>query len=795
MRPVSVEEKPNQPDHVLVVPVTEPTIENEQPPAIEQALAAERTPEPEAPRPPQAPPQGRAEEVVPSTMPVAAPPIEPTQPAPLATAEMAPRQTLQLGGAEQTTTVPPRAQPELFSIAADRAELARAALKTEDDAVRGEALTALAWRLVHDGNRDLAFQFAADLERRWPMAHTPLPATLARATALAMHVQSENGDLYGFLKHDLRAALEEVPARGDGHVGLSSRLLLAAASLRPALLAPHSGAASTLREAHLGSEFQQLNAFAKPVWEFGDRGVPLNPEALEGAQSKAAWDDKLTTLRADATNWWKGAQSVAIVTRTAAGTWREMLESSGVVARMLAPVREGLAEPALLRQSRDLVEEFDSDAALGAEANRIYGLKHRGQLVEPALKKIVRLGREAARLSRRWLVLHESRPDGTLGYLLKHAAELRTKIESHSGKAIAELRNLTVGSDEIALAAAVTYAIEAVENVCALFAGRGQEPEPPSRLLLHACLLRFPELDLNENWEPREGTEPVSLVVAHALGDGEFIDWPEAFEQQARKRDHEATNRIIELLEWRDDPAVDKLRVKQEQQIESCRAALLREVRETRSQLDRAMRQGLITRSEFEAESAKIAPIEPAALDFNRRHAALSTILAAIGEKESQQREAVRRRLRKLPHKIAPEVMQRIEQALDSGDIVTAHDYIERAERGGALPEPPAGVPPLMEFFGTGEKSGQFFTLAEELAETVPARIAGAAHNRTPVVGVDFKRMPAEQADRTAIAIEAWLAAQQRGLNESQCGKFLSGSVSPCSKSRGDAAASRPGWR
>lgn len=771
---VSVKEQPARPEQGQSVAIEYPAIANEQTHPIEQAT--ETKSESEAPRPPQAPAETSVEQAGPS---IPVPPVEPVRLAPPATEDVASSPGPAMSGGEPSAPVPTHAQRELFSIATDRAELARMALKSNDEATRAEALNALAWRLIHDGNRGLAFQIAADLERKTSAARIPLPSALARAAALAMHVQSENGELYGFLKHDLRAALEQVPARGDAGVGFSSRLLLAAASLRPALLAPHSGAASTLREAHLGGDVQQLNAFAKPIWEFGDRGVPLNPEALEGAQSKAAWEDKLTTLRAEAASWWKTAQLVAIVTRPGAGTWREMLEGSGVVGRMLLPVRQGLSEPAQLRQLRELIEQFDSDAALSAEAHRIFTLEHRGQLVEPAAKKIVRLGREASLLARRWVTLHESRPDGALGYLLKHAAELRAQIETRSVGVIAELRELTVGRDEITLNGAVTYTIAAVENVRALFAGGAAKPEPPSRLLLHAGLLRFPELDLNENWEPRECAEPVSLVVARALGSGMLIDWSEAFQQQARKRDHEATGRIIEMLEWRDDPAVNKLRVNQEQQIEVCRAALLREVQETRSRLDRAMRQGLITRGEFDVESANIAAVETTAhvaVDFHRRQSALAAILAAVGEKENQQRELARRRLRKLPQDVVPEVMQRIEKALNLGDIVTAHDYIERAERGAALPEPLIGVPLFEEFFGSGEKSGQFFALSEELAGTAPARIAGAAHNRTAVLGVDFKQMPPEQAERTANAIEAWFAArQQRGLNESQCGQILAG--------------------
>ena len=88
MRPVSAEEQPEESDQA--VPVSEPTIEHEQATAIQQAVAAERTPEPEAP-PPQAPRRGPRRSSLGNAC--YRSPNRPTHPAPLATAEMAPRPT------------------------------------------------------------------------------------------------------------------------------------------------------------------------------------------------------------------------------------------------------------------------------------------------------------------------------------------------------------------------------------------------------------------------------------------------------------------------------------------------------------------------------------------------------------------------------------------------------------------------------------------------------------------------------------------------------------------------------
>ncbi len=673
---------------------------------------------------------------------------------------------------------------DLFSAAVDLQTLARAATLSPGEAA-GTAFSALTWRLIHEGRRGLAFQMANDVEQRWPGAERTLPAAAVRATALALRVQSESGELYRCLQKDFRDATEALMPGESSAANLSSRLLLGAAALRPALLAPRSGAATVLREMHLGAALSHFNDLAKPIWEFGDRGVPLNPEALEGVQSKAAWEEKLSALRDEAEGWWNSAENAAIITRPGAHTWRRMMESDGVIGRLLAGVRENSAEPGRLKKLRELIEEFDNDAAFDAEARRTYSqvLTHRGQLVQPAAKKIIRLGREAVQVARRWASLQEVRPDGALGFLLKHASDLRRELDRRYDKVIGELREFADGSEDVTVAAAVHYAIEAVENICALFSGGSQPVEPPVRFVLHAGLLRFPEIQLNADWEPIEAAEPVALTLARALAAGTVPSWPEAFERQADKRDHEATGHIIEFLEWQNDPSVDALRTTQEQQVELCRDALRRETHETRARLDRAMRQGLITHADFNETNAKVTALDGAidtTLNFHRQTAALKQMRSIIDQREVLQREAVRQRLDRLPASLSAEVVQAIRTALDSGDIVTANDYIERAERGAALHEPASRRPQFLEFFGgaAGEDRGRFFTLIEELEPSVnaPARIVSAAHNRTPVLGIEFKRMPAEQADKTARAIEAWFdAKRQRQLSGDQCRAILAG--------------------
>src|SRR5690606_7772517 len=107
---------------------------------------------------------------------------------------------------------------------------------------------------------------------------------------------------------------------------------------------------------------------------------------------------------------------------------------------------------------------------------------------------------------------------------------------------------------------AAAAALHTLDESVALVRGEiPARPEPRPRHLLHAPLLRVAGLPLGTDWAPDQPAlveDPTTGELRRPLltclleyAAAEAADWEAAFEAQCEAEDHEATARILELLE------------------------------------------------------------------------------------------------------------------------------------------------------------------------------------------------------------------------------------------------------
>jgi hypothetical protein len=135
----------------------------------------------------------------------------------------------------------------------------------------------LVWRLVFEEKISIAFHVARCLETQYPDFHPRLPSWLLRAVVLGQRVRNPSGEIARLLKDDFARCGSDCAATGNKEWDLAVELLLVAASLIPALLAPEARSSMILHSLDLGDGLAQLSSYCEVIAGYGDLLIPLDP--------------------------------------------------------------------------------------------------------------------------------------------------------------------------------------------------------------------------------------------------------------------------------------------------------------------------------------------------------------------------------------------------------------------------------------------------------------------------------------------------------------------------------------
>lgn len=176
----------------------------------------------------------------------------------------------------------------------------------------------LVWRLIFEERVSLAFHVARSLETHYPEVQPRLPAWILRAVVLGQRIRTPRGEIARMLKEDFAQHHDKTWVTGNPEWDVATELLLIAASLSPALLAPETGAAKVLHDLCLSEQLPHLASYCETVARYGDQLVPLNPSLLKksgrthprgvsdfvrlGQGKKESEQDRVETLRQEVAN-------------------------------------------------------------------------------------------------------------------------------------------------------------------------------------------------------------------------------------------------------------------------------------------------------------------------------------------------------------------------------------------------------------------------------------------------------------------------------------------------------------
>src|SRR2546425_4230280 len=383
-------------------------------------------------------------------------------------------------------------------------------------AERPAALRDLIWRLIFEDKVSLAFHVAHCLETQYPDYQPRLPPWLLRSAALGRYVRHANGEITRLLKDDFAQFSTEYCTIGHSEWDQAAGLLVVAATLQPALLAPHTRASAVLHALQLGEGLHELSAYCQLIANYGDKLQPLDPKVIKKGKDQAAWQTEVDALKQPVEGWWSRAPRLALVYAPAAKVWAKWLEPKGQVYSLLLLVRQN--DFSKLAAAKKAVEQLSDDAQIKREVEHtdreVLGRRLGDDINGRSAVRIRAHLREAVGLARRWIELHESRPGQRRGSLQEQAEQLRQEVWSRQGAMLEELGALKRHNpSSILILGGLNCCRRALENIRTLFDPEASFPteEPLPLPLLYADLLRIPSLALNDQWE-LEGSDREALL-------------------------------------------------------------------------------------------------------------------------------------------------------------------------------------------------------------------------------------------------------------------------------------------
>lgn len=174
-----------------------------------------------------------------------------------------------------------------------------------------------------------------------PTVQVPSPDLLAAAT-LADDLMGPDGAVQTALVARYEQLDEDAFARdAASHSHVAANLLLIAATLRPMVLAPSSGAVSVADYLHLDGQYVALYTLVNRLREISAKlvGFRIDPTVLRHARGEAATRAELELLQRTAQDWLT-TQAPAFTIRYAPATavWKQWLRPEGLIEALVSPV-------------------------------------------------------------------------------------------------------------------------------------------------------------------------------------------------------------------------------------------------------------------------------------------------------------------------------------------------------------------------------------------------------------------------------------------------------------------------
>ncbi len=624
-----------------------------------------------------------------------------------------------------------------------------------------ETVQALVWHLIGAGRLSLAFHVAASLEVLHPSPNHALPSWLVKAVMLGSLLAPRSSAVTEQLKECFARYDEERFITDDKTWSQGVHVLLASASLLPALTAPETGACEVLAATKVGEGLDCLHKLIEAIVEYASSHKPLNLESVKKAREQLSWQEQVNGVTSRAGRWLDQAVHKSFPFAPARRVWKAWLEQGGLLYELLAPVKNN--DTGHLAQVKLALQKIGDGAFLKETiraTDRKISERHGGGPIDGApLAQLIKHAGEATDLASKWIGIHKA-GQADRGGFFERALQLTEKLDTLCPEALAELDRFRHKPSVVSVAGAAV-ARRVIASLRDVLTGARPVPdqEVKPEILLHGELLKAPSVSMADTW--KASYDPGTLIREIASLAGTRSTFAEAFSFRSRNREFGMMERIIEYLEQSPEPdtSVDVLRAEHERLLAESRERLREDARTTESRVAEALTLGVLPGKDGAALREVITTIEErvkTTTEFQKLHADLEAVRGTVEEKRARELARLRARLVKLQETdVVP-----VEKLLASGDIGTAGQYIELLEKGVSLPGQIEGQQILTEFFPSGLVDIEAGLSKEDLE---PGAIRRTIRLKKSFAGVEMRLLPAATREQAGETLATWFEAKKRG--------------------------------
>lgn len=596
-----------------------------------------------------------------------------------------------------------------------------------------------------------------------------LPVVLFEAALLSDRLSLPNGNLANSLKQ----VFERFPPPERFSEGPDRDLFVVvalAAALRPALLAPQSGAWVLLTALKPSERLGAVYRFASGIAEKCKKlqGVTIDSTVLRGASSEAVWDKERRKLCLEAENWLKHARYRTIKFAPANKVWQRWLKQDDLIDRLMRlTISGGSNSDSSIKETLTVLEvrkEFENRVKK-TDRNEIG--RRRGQDIHAgALNQLHEHAREAAALARRHLSLNSSKPSQS-GFLIRALAELRGEIERLAPPALDELQRFASGEKSL-FAGLANTAVNAIKRFRELLDPEqiAHDKELAPNELAASGLFGFPSICIDTDGNP-EGDPRRTL---DALLSGQSESFESAFRQRLNAGDLGTAKRIVDWIEYQQLNDTEALRNSLSEAIHSATQQFRRQIEYTRTRVEGALVHGYIfgeARADYDAILVELERrlTESRMLRFDREKERLNDLVEEIEREFAAHKGKAEADLASLGLSSDSTPYKEISQSISQGDIITANEIISGIREEESLPLSKESVRDqrqvFQEFFP--ERSLAIEKALEKSAVGGPKYVLEQIDKGSEVAGMPLQNIPDAQRKSARKMLEAWFALKRAG--------------------------------
>lgn len=644
-----------------------------------------------------------------------------------------------------------------------------AAEDCQDDAyspLAGEACRPI-WAFVAEGHLSMAYQLCRAMLADENAPRMP-PLQLLESVALSPSLIFPDGGLHDAVADSL-ANLSEDWFCEDGprcwHTALN--LLLVAATIRPMVLAPDSGAATIAGYLHLDAHYKSLYALVQALRKSSDRlrGFRIDPATIRLTRTETATSIDLANLQREAQDWLK-TQAPAMTIKFAPATkvWHAWLRPNGIITNLISPVVQHhvnrLDEVKRLINSLADSNEF---IKLVRRTDRADNDRRRGEEIHSgALDHLYRCASDALKLARRWVPFVETHSESS-GRMRELLIQIRDDVTQSISAVRTELNG--TGNDSWGLVSSAQRAVaQELTALQALFDPESPLPsaESSAKAVLAKDLLRVPRIRICPEWiRETSALETVSLIR----------DWEanrtslnNAFDLRLADGDVFGAGLLLESFE--DELADSDLKDTLRRQHDSWRAKLHASLQDARRDIEVGSAYGYVSDSERNLWEGHLVSLEAQTDElrrFDKSIKSVADIKAHIQSNHDEKASVVNAAIEELARAgKSSDDIEAVQAALNEGDIATANELLQRVRQGlAAWPEDTIQIDPFQSFLGALPALESWMN---QLRSTDAIKIA--IKNGSGIPGLSLDKVAGAQRDQAANMFNDWSLLKSRRKGE-----------------------------